>query len=186
MVAADAARVYVVTCGHVVDLSRAARTRLRAAWLGSDTSDGRMEWRSADVDLAIVSAERPVRGELPDLVPVGDVTGIHVGQRVFAVGDPISYRTSMVAGVVSAVRRLGSGSSAVRVIQSQIPLNPGNSGGGLYTEDGLLIGINSWTPSKMEVEGMGFSIAVDELRERATSLPEPVAVALAEPSARRP
>lgn len=186
MIAADAGRIYVVTCGHVVARVRTGGVRLRASWIGSKVFEGRVEWRDDDLDLAVVSVERVAEASLPELVPLGFSRTLHVGQRVFAVGDPIRYRTSMVSGVVSAIRKLGSGDSAARVIQSQIPLNPGNSGGGLYAEDGRLIGINSWTLPKAEAEGMGFSIAVDALQDKASDLPGPVSLAVRETPAEQP
>ena len=52
-----------------------------------------------------------------------------------------------------------------RVIQTQTPLNPGNSGGGLFTNDGFLVGINTWTNDKKISEGLGFAISLATLLE---------------------
>jgi S1-C subfamily serine protease len=49
------------------------------------------------------------------------------------------------------------------MIQAQLPLNPGNSGGGLYDEAGVLIGINTLTTAKHTSEGIGFAIAIFDL-----------------------
>jgi len=49
----------------------------------------------------------------------------------------------------------------IPLIQMQTPLNPGNSGGGLYDKEGFLIGINTWIYSKSVSEGLNFSIAMD-------------------------
>jgi S1-C subfamily serine protease len=66
----------------------------------------------------------------------------------------------------------------VKVFQAQIPLNSGNSGGGLYTAAGELIGINSWTLPKGMVEGMGFSISIENLLDAGQKLPAEIADAI--------
>jgi S1-C subfamily serine protease len=51
----------------------------------------------------------------------------------------------------------------VEVIQTQTPISPGSSGGGLYDETGLLVGINTWTMGGMAAEGLHFAISAKEL-----------------------
>ena len=49
--------------------------------------------------------------------------------------------------------------------QSQVPISPGNSGGGLYNQDGALLGVNTWAADKSVSEGLGFSISVVTLMD---------------------
>ena len=72
-------------------------------------------------------------------------------------------------GVVSSFRSKQIGKYDISVIQIQTPLNHGNSGGGLYSEKGVLVGINTWIYEKAKTEGLNFSIAIDELTKTLDS-----------------
>jgi S1-C subfamily serine protease len=169
-------RLLILTCRHVVEPSTGPGTRIRLVWFGGSAQDAVVRWQSAPaLDLALVEC-RPAPGTaLPQVPPTAGLDRISVGQGVLAVGDPLNFRGSLVRGSLSALRSMGEGSAQVRVIQSQIPLNPGNSGGGLYTDEGMLIGINSWTIAKDRAEGMGFSVALDSLGARLDELPPDLA-----------
>jgi S1-C subfamily serine protease len=98
-----------------------------------------------------------------------------IGDAGFAIGNPHGLGWTHSAGQLSQVRRRQSGLFSYRVIQSTAALNPGNSGGGLYDQQGRLIGINSLTGDKRVAEGLGFSIAFPTLLELLPphfSLPE--------------
>ena len=119
----------------------------------------RIVWRAPDgVDLCIVEAGVDLKEEIP-AVPLERRTAT-VGQTVFAVGNPLEYRWSLTKGIVSSIRSLTIGKERVKVYQAQVPISRGNSGGGLYTEDGALLGVNTWAADKSISEGLGFSISV--------------------------
>ena len=107
-------------------------------------------------DLAVVRA----RGS--DLVPagLGDADRLQVGQLVVAIGNPLGFAGSVTAGVVSALgrslpTRAGTATRLVEnVIQTDAALNPGNSGGALVDNHGLVVGINT------AVAGIGLGLAV--------------------------
>jgi S1-C subfamily serine protease len=104
------------------------------------------------------AARRGPAGRI-EAVPVRSADLPRVGDAVFAVGNPLGYEASYTAGVVSAVRTTGAREDGVRVLQVQASVNPGNSGGGLYDQEGRLIGLNTWTAARSEAEGMGFAIS---------------------------
>ena len=116
-----------------------------------------------------------VRGRRADHRPADEPreahwdTGKHVvvGDEVFAIGNPHGLGWTHTGGDVSQIRNQEQAAHEYRVIQTSAPINPGNSGGGLYSHEGLLIGINTWTQDKRFSEGLGFSIAIPTLFELA-------------------
>ncbi|WP_449601513.1 S1C family serine protease [Paenibacillus sp. Marseille-Q9583] len=87
-----------------------------------------------------------------------------VGEKVVAVGTPISFslRNSATVGVISGLNR--EVAAAYRLIQSDTAINPGNSGGPLVNMKGEVLGINSLKYSAVGVENMGFSIPSDTVQ----------------------
>ncbi len=107
-------------------------------------------------DMALIAT-----GREPEDLPVVLNDKIHdmrIGDKVFAVGNPHELSWSYAEGVISGVRELPQGANNLQVLQLQVPINQGNSGGGLYAMDGTLIGIVSWTKDKAQAEGIGFAI----------------------------
>lgn len=86
-----------------------------------------------------------------------------VGQPVFAIGNPFGLGWSFSSGAISAVREQTWSGTSLRVIQTQTPLNPGNSGGGLYDAEGRLVGVNTLNTDKNRTEGIGFAIAFEDM-----------------------
>ena len=167
-------RLYVLTCAHVIAAAHEhpAERRVRVQWLRGETPDARIEWTGPSwLDLAVLSTAVPEGGDAPAIAPLSFTETVGIGAPVFAIGDPHEYRASYVIGVVSAVRAITEGAEPLRVLQLQLPLNPGNSGGGLYDAAGALIGVNSWRLREDVGEGIGFSIAVDNLRTVAAEAP---------------
>lgn len=94
----------------------------------------------------------------------------HIGDDVFAVGNPQGLGWTHTKGSISQFReRRRDDGKPLRVIQTSAPINPGNSGGGLYTESGDLIGINTWVVENRDTDGLGFAISIASLR---TMLPD--------------
>jgi len=88
---------------------------------------------------------------------------MHVGDTVFAIGNPHNLGWTHTQGTISQFRIQGSGKDRVRVIQTQTAINPGNSGGGLYDSQGRLLGINTWTNDKRVSEGISFAISFESI-----------------------
>jgi len=102
------------------------------------------------------------------VIPMGN-TIPDVGQEVFTIGHPKTYLWSFTNGVVSQIRpdyqwRYADGvQRSATAIQTQAPINPGQSGGPLLNDEGKIVGIV--VGSAAEAEGMYFSVAVQHVRE---------------------
>ena len=98
-------------------------------------------------------------------VPLGDSSEVTVGVPVAAIGSPFGQESSLSVGVVSATERsidsLTSAYSLVDAIQTDAPINRGNSGGPLLNARGLAIGINAQIRTDSgTAEGVGFAVPI--------------------------
>ncbi len=96
-------------------------------------------------------------------VRLGNSDNVQVGNYVLALGAPYALRESATAGIVSAIARtLPGDNSYVPFIQTDVAVNPGNSGGPLFDEHGAVIGINSQIYSNTGgFEGVSFAIPIN-------------------------
>jgi 2-alkenal reductase len=116
----------------------------------------------------------------PDLhplapVPLGDSAKVHVGEPVAAIGSPFGAESSLTVGVVSATQRsiaaLTSEYQLVDAIQTDAPINKGNSGGPLFDARGRVIGINAQIRSESGLnEGLGFAVPINAARRSLDQL----------------
>lgn len=82
--------------------------------------------------------------------------------RTLAIGSPFGFENSATAGIVSATSRAVGGESYVPFIQTDVAVNPGNSGGPLFNLDGEVVGINSMIFSRSGgYMGLSFAIPID-------------------------
>ncbi|HTQ76943.1 MAG TPA: DegQ family serine endoprotease [Burkholderiales bacterium] len=96
------------------------------------------------------------------VVKLGDPSTAHVGDWVIAIGSPFGFQNSVTAGIVSAKGRSLPGDVYVPFIQTDVAVNPGNSGGPLFDLAGEVIGINSQIYSRSGgYEGLSFAIPID-------------------------
>ena len=108
-------------------------------------------------------------------VPLGDSSAVVVGQPVAAIGSPFGQESSLSVGVVSATERsidsITSGFNLVDAIQTDAPINRGNSGGPLLDARGRVIGINAQIRSDTgDSEGVGFAIPINAARRSMEQL----------------
>ena len=119
-------------------------------------------------DVAVIKIEAK---NLP-VVRIGDPQKLKPGEWVLAIGSPFGFENSATAGIVSATSRSlpNEGSNYVPFIQTDVAVNPGNSGGPLFNLQGEVIGINSQIFSRTGgYMGLSFAIPIDvamEVREQ--------------------
>jgi 2-alkenal reductase len=108
-------------------------------------------------------------------VPLGDSATVTVGEPVAAIGSPFGNENSLVVGVVSATKRsvgsLTSDFNLVDAIQTDAPINHGNSGGPLFDARGRVIGITAQIRSMSgNAEGVGFAVAINSVKRSMQQL----------------
>jgi serine protease Do len=151
---------YILTNNHVVD---------RAEQVTVELTDGRslkakVIGTDAPTDLAVLKIDAPNLKTLS----LGDSDAVRVGDVVLAVGNPLGVGQTVTMGIVSAKGRSTGGTgdgSYEDFIQTDAPINQGNSGGALVNTAGELVGINSQilTPTGGNI-GIGFSIPANMAR----------------------
>jgi serine protease Do len=156
---------YVLTNNHVVDGADHVTVRL------SDRRvlDAKVVGKDAQYDIALLKLDAK---DLP-VVNVGDSKGVKAGQWVVAIGSPFGFDHSVTAGIVSAVGRSfgGADQQYVPFIQTDVPINRGNSGGPLFNLNGQVIGINSQIFSNTGgFMGVSFAIPIDIAMNAAEQL----------------
>lgn len=124
-------------------------------------------------DVAAIRVDPALHPVAP--VPLGTSAAVVVGTPVAAIGSPFNEQTSLSVGVVSATNRtidsLTSGYSISDAIQTDAPINHGNSGGPLFDARGRVIGINAQIRSRSgSGEGVGFAIPIDTARRALEQL----------------
>ena len=138
---------HVVRDADEVTVKLQDRREYRAKVLGSDPK----------TDVAVLKVDAK---NLPT-VPVGNSRSLQVGEWVLAIGSPYGLESSVTAGVVSAKGR-NIDTNGVQFIQTDVAVNPGNSGGPLFNTRGEVVGINSQIYSQTGgYQGLSFAIPID-------------------------
>ncbi|MBV8784780.1 MAG: trypsin-like peptidase domain-containing protein [Gammaproteobacteria bacterium] len=149
---------HIVTNHHVIANADSVRVQLA----DGRVADARIVGRDPDTDLAVLKIDL-----LPLPVAVlGRSDELKVGDVVLAIGNPIGLSQTVTHGIVSAVSRQQLGIAPLEdFIQTDAPINFGNSGGALVDASGALVGINTAIVAKnIGVEGIGFAIPVNMVR----------------------
>jgi serine protease Do len=144
----------ILTNAHVVDgatevtVKLTDRREFQAKVLGSDKQS----------DIAVIKIEAK---NLP-VVQLGDPAASKVGEPVLAIGSPYGFDNTATAGIISAKSRSLPDDTYVPFIQTDVAVNPGNSGGPLFNIRGQVIGINSQIYSQTGgYQGLSFAIPID-------------------------
>ena len=163
-------RGYIITNYHVVEEARTLEvtlfdgSRYKAEIAGLDPGD----------DLALLRVKAPQSKLKP--IRLGNSTGVRIGQKALAIGNPFGLEKTLTVGIVSSLgrtMRATNGRLIGGIIQTDAAINPGNSGGPLLDSSGEMIGVNTaiFSPVGASI-GIGFAIPVDTVRKVLPSLME--------------
>ena len=153
--------VLIITNKHVINAGGKTSGTIDVTVADAIRATASVKWLAPEgVDIAVLLC--PLLHAPPAHVGVRIAPKLSIGETVFAVGNPIGLGWSYSRGVVSAIRKQNYSGGLLQIIQTQTPLNPGNSGGGLYDSTGALVGINT-LKTGLPTEGIGFAISVSEL-----------------------
>ncbi len=154
---------YILTNAHVVKDAKSIlvrmqdRTEKQAKLIGLDER----------TDVALLKID----GKHYPTIKVGDSSKLQVGQWVLAIGSPFGLDYSATAGIISALGRNLPSDTYVPFIQTDVAVNPGNSGGPLFDLSGDVIGINSQIYSNTGgYMGLSFAIPIDVAMDVAKQL----------------
>lgn len=154
----DANNAYIITNAHAIN---------DAQLIAITLSDGR------HYTAKVIGTDKPsdiallqIKAKNLKAIPIGDSNAVKVGDFVAAIGNPFGLSQSVTSGIVSAVGRTTLGiENFENFIQTDAPINQGNSGGALINMDGQLIGINTaiLAPDRGSV-GIGFAIPANMVK----------------------
>ena len=156
---------HIVTNYHVVAGARS----VEVSFSNSDNMKARIVGSDPSTDIAVLQIDARSRALKP--LELGNSDRVRVGDSVVAIGNPLGYDRSVTAGIVSAVQRAISAPNQFpidHVIQTDAPINHGNSGGPLINSRAQVIGVNAQIATGDNGTdgniGIGFAIPVNTVR----------------------
>jgi S1-C subfamily serine protease len=154
---------YIVTNYHVIEDAQ----EVEVNFSGDDRVPAKVVGSDPSTDLAVLKIGTQARALTP--LPLGNSDAVRVGDAVVAIGNPFGLERSVTAGIVSALQRditAPNGYTIDKVIQTDAPINHGNSGGPLLDARGEVIGVNSQIESETGGNvGIGFAVPVNTVKE---------------------
>lgn len=159
---------YILTNCHVIDDSN----RFEIILSNGETVEAKLLGKDEYSDIAVLSIDKD---KVTKVATLGDNDLIEVGNTVFTVGSPMGeeYSGSVTRGIISSKERTVETDDVVTtVIQTDASINPGNSGGPLVNLAGEVIGITSMKLADTQIEGMGFAIPINDVKEYVKYLEE--------------
>ncbi|CAG0941113.1 Putative serine protease HhoA [Anaerolineae bacterium] len=147
---------------HIVDKA----LKIEVVFYEGTRTDASVVAKDAEQDIVVLRPRNPPFPIIPAVL--GSPGALHVGDDVYAVGNPFGIRNSMSAGVVSGLNRNfkspKTNTTLSNLIQFDAAVNPGNSGGPLLNRDGEVVGIVTalYNPTDQEVfVGIGFAVPIN-------------------------
>ena len=159
---------HLITNNHVVK----GKESIRVTMHDGSSFEANVIGEDPALDIAVLKIER---GEPFPSLKMGDSETVRVGQLVFAVGNPFGLGETVTQGIISAKERSLSDTQR-DLFQTDVMVNPGNSGGPLINIQGEVIGINTFIVSTNEqnpgFEGVSFAVPASDVMESFTSILE--------------
>ena len=154
----------IITNSHVVGL----KDNVDIAYSDNTSTTGSVIGRSSTIDVALIKTYKPKI--LENSAPFCYGGNPQIGEDVIAIGNPIGLGTTITKGIVSGLR----GNGIKKQIQTDTPVNPGNSGGPLVNNKGEIIGIVTSKIGAIGIENIAFAIptqqAIDSMRIKVNSI----------------
>jgi serine protease Do len=146
---------YILTNAHVVNNA----SKVTVTLTDRREFEARVVGMDMRTDIAVIKIN--TNADLP-VVTIGDSSTLRPGQWVLAIGSPFGFENTVTAGIVSATARAVNSGGYVPFIQTDVAVNPGNSGGPLFNLQGQVVGINSEIYSQTGAyEGISFAIPIN-------------------------
>ena len=172
VISSNATTSYILTNYHVID----GVSDITVFFADGTSYDATLVGGEQENDIAVLRVEQ---GNL-QTVTLGDSDALNVGQEVYAIGNPLGELTfTFTGGYVSAKDRsvTMSDGTVMNMLQTDTAINSGNSGGPLFNEYGEVIGIvsaklSSSSSSEATVEGLGFAIPINDVKDMVISIME--------------
>ena len=181
------AKGYILTNSHVITDAGEARSvhpadRVFVEFQDRDRTKAKIVGWDVFDDVGLLKLDPALHSLSP--VPLGDSARVSVGDPVAAIGSPFGIENSLGVGVVSATHRsinsLTSRYNLLDALQTDAPINHGNSGGPLFDARGRVIGINAQIRSDSgTAEGVAFSVAINSAKRSMKQLIESGSVSYA-------
>jgi S1-C subfamily serine protease len=159
---------HIITNYHVIQGARS----VEVSFSNNESMKARIVGADPSTDVAVLQVKAHSRALTP--LELGDSDTVHVGDAVVAIGNPFGLERTVTAGIVSALQRVipaPNSYSIDHVIQTDAPINKGNSGGPLLDARGKVIGVNSQIQSDTGGNvGIGFAVPIDTVKTVAAQL----------------
>lgn len=159
---------YIATNNHVIDGASKITVRLT----NGEEYEAKLVGTDPQTDVAVIK----VKDAKLQPVTYGDSDNLSVGDTAIAIGNPLGKLGGTVTnGIISALNReIQLENQKMTLLQTNAAINPGNSGGGLFNDQGQLIGLvvakSGGSSSGTSIEGLGFAIPVNVVKEVVKSI----------------
>jgi S1-C subfamily serine protease len=161
---------HIVTNFHVIE----GASEVEVSFSNGEEMEAEIVGRDPSTDIAVLRVDADTRALSP--LDLGNSDALEVGDEVVAIGNPLGYERTMTAGIVSALGRVieSPNQFAVidEVIQTDAPINSGNSGGPLLNAAGQVVGVNTQiaTAGSPGNIGIGFAVPVNTVKDVTAQL----------------
>ncbi len=155
---------YILTNNHVIENSRKITVTLKSG----KSYEAKIIGSDDETDVAVIKIDAD--GLTPAVY--GDSSQLEVGDLSVVIGNPLGRLGGTVtAGIISALdRTIDIDGKSMTLLQTDASINPGNSGGGLFNQKGELVGIVVAKSAGSGIEGLGFAIPINKVKQIASQL----------------